>query len=154
MSVVATPVNNSSNSSVESLRLFTRDYFSKNPLHDDVEFTDEELRIALEQTCLHANIIGRPTAFTVETFPNQYVLNLGAVAYLQKSEAIRQLRNQASFQDGNIQGVGIDDKSSGYLQLSQMMNQEFTQHVQNIKITSNLPVSGFKSPLGRSVYTR
>lgn len=153
MAVIATPVSKS-NSNVESLRLFIRDYFDKNPLHDAVEFTDEELKVALEQSCLHANVIGRPTSYALSSFPNQYVLNLGAVAYLQKSEAIRQLRNQASFQDGNIQGVGIDDKSSGYLQLSQMMQQEFTQHVQNMKITSNLPVSGFRSPLGRSVYTR
>jgi hypothetical protein len=153
MPVIATPVG-SSNSQVDSLRLFMRDYFEKNPLHDDVEFTDGELTIALEQAVLHANVIGRPTSYTVSGFPNPYVLNIGAVAHLQKSEAIRQLRNQATFQDGNIQGVGIDDKSSGYLQLSQMLQQEFTQHVNNIKITSNLPISGFSSPLGRSVYTR
>lgn len=153
MSVVATPVSKS-NSDVDNLRLFMRDYFDKNPLHDDVEFTDEELQVALDQACLHANVIGRPTSYAAASFPNKYVLNLGAVAHLQKSEAIRQLRNQASFQDGNIQGVGIDDKSSGYLQLAQMMQQEFTQHVQNMKVTSNLPVSGFRSPLGRSIYTR
>lgn len=153
MPVLATPVSKS-NSKVDKLRLFIRDYFDKNPLHDDVEFTDEELTVALEQACLHSNAIGRPTSYNVASFPNEYVLNIGAVAYLQKSEAIRQLRNQATFQDGNIQGVGIDDKSSGYLQLSQMMQQEFTQHVQNMKITSNLPVSGFRSPLGRSIYTR
>lgn len=149
MSVTATPVQ-AGNSKVDSLRLFMRDYFDKNPLHDDVEFTDSELSVALEQAVLHSNIIGRPTSYTLDTFPNQYVLNLGAVAHLQKSEAIRQLRNQASFQDGNIQGVGIDDKSSGYLQLAQMMQAEFTQHVNNIKVTSNLPVQGFHSPLGRS----
>tara|TARA_B100000214_G_scaffold1422_1_gene1086 strand:+ start:3301 stop:3762 length:462 start_codon:yes stop_codon:yes gene_type:complete len=153
MAVIATPVNKS-NAQVDSLRLFMRDYFDKNPLHDDVEFTDEELDVALNQAVLHANVIGRPTNYTLGNFPNKYVLNIGAVAHLQKSEAIRQLRNQASFQDGNIQGVGIDDKSSSYLQIAQMMQQEFTQHVQNIKVTSNLPVSGFRSPMGRSVYTR
>jgi hypothetical protein len=153
MAVTATPVTKG-NSQVDGLRLFMRDFFEKNPLHDDVEFTDSELTTALEQACLHANIIGRPTNYSVGSFPNSYVLNLGAVAHLQKSEAIRQLRNQASFQDGNIQGVGIDDKSSGYMQLSQVMQQEFTQHVQNIKVTSNLPISGFSSPLGRSIYSR
>lgn len=153
MPVIATPVKTSSRQ-VESLRQFMRDYVDMNPLHDDVEFSDEELEVALSQACLHANAIGRPTNYNVSSFPNAYVLNIGAVSHLQKSEAMRQLRNQASFQDGNIQGVGIDDKSSGYLQLAQMMQQEFTQHVQNLKITSNLPVSGFKSPLGRSVYTR
>lgn len=153
MPVIATPVKTST-VQVESLRQFMRDYVDMNPLHDDVEFSDEELEVALNQACLHANVIGRPTSYTVGTFPNAYVLNIGAVSHLQKSEAMRQLRNQASFQDGNIQGVGIDDKSSGYLQLAQMMQQEFTQHVQNLKITSNLPVSGFRSPLGRSIYTR
>jgi hypothetical protein len=153
MAVVATPVSQAS-SQVDSLRLFIRDYFDKNPLHDDVEFTDSELEVALEQAVLHANIIGRPTSYTLSAFPNTYVLNVGAVAHLQKSEGIRQLRNQASFQDGNIQGVGIDDKSSGYLQIAQVMQQEFTMHINNIKITTNLPISGFRSPLGRSLYTR
>ena len=102
MAVVATPVSQAS-SQVDSLRLFIRDYFDKNPLHDDVEFTDSELEVALEQAVLHANIIGRPTSYTLSAFPNKYVLNIGAVAHLQKSEGIRQLRNQASFQDGNIQ---------------------------------------------------
>ena len=151
MAVVATPINATSSLSSD-LRFFMRDYFDKNPLHDDVEFSDEELNVALEQAVQHANVIGRPTTYTTSTFPNDYVLKLGAVSHLMKSEAMRQLRNQAQFQDGNIQGVGLDEKSGNYIQLSQMMQQEFTQHVNNIKITSNLPIRGSRSPLGRRFF--
>lgn len=153
MPVIATPVTVTSRTA-QKLREFMRDFVEYNPLHADVEFSDKEIDTALEQAVMHANVLGRPTKYTVGTFPNEYVLHLGATSYLLKSEAMRQLRNQASFQDGNIQGVGVDDKSQAYLQLSQVMQQEFVQHVQNIKITSNLPISGFRSPLGRSIYTR
>jgi len=137
----------------DELRLFLRDYFNKNPLHDDVEFVDSELDAAMTNAVRHANVIDRPTSWTVDTFPDTYVLMIGASGHLTKSESIRQLRNQAQFQDGNIQSVGLDEKSSAYLQLSQVLTQEFTQHVRNIKITTNLPIRGFGSPLSRA-YSR
>ena len=152
MTVIAT-ASNTTSTALDNLRLFMRDYFDKNPLHDDVEFTDTELQAGLDNAVAHANIIDRTTSWTVDSFPSEYVLMLGATSHLVKSESIRQLRNQAQFQDGNIQAVGLDEKHGPYLQLSQVLSQEFTQHVRNIKITTNLPIRGFGSPLARS-YTR
>ena len=149
MSVIATPVSKSSEI-LEDLRLFLRDYYDKNPLHDDVEFVDSEMQAALRHVVDLANVIGRPTNWTVESFPNNYVLMVGAAGHLAKSEAIRQLRNQSQYQDGNIQGVGLDEKYQFYLQLSQTLTSEFTGHINNIKITSNIHIRGFKSPLSRS----
>ena len=149
MPVIATPVTSSS-SILSSLRVFLRDFYDKNPLHADVEFVDDELLEALSNAADLANVIGRPTNWTVSSFPNRYVLMLGGAAHLAKSESIRQLRNQSQYQDGNIQGVGMDEKHQYYLQLSQTLSAEFSGHVTQIKITSNLQIRGFKSPLARS----
>jgi len=151
MPVQAVPIVAGS-TTLDKLRLFMRDYYDKNPLLDDVEFSDAELQAAVDNAIDHSNIIGRPTSYSSGDFPSNYVLMLGATSHLFKSEAMRQLRNQSQFQDGNIQGVGMDEKSANYVQLSQMMLQEFTQHVTNIKITSNLPIRGSRSPLGRRYF--
>lgn len=149
MPVVATPVIKKSGI-VEDVRLFMRDFYDKNPLHADIEFTDEEINAACRHAVDLANAIGRPTSYTVSAFPNNYVLMLGTAGHLTKSEAIRQLRNQSQFQDGNIQGVGMDEKYQFYMQLSQTLTSEFTGHVTQIKLTSNIHIRGFKSPLARS----
>jgi hypothetical protein len=149
MPVIATPVVKKSGI-VEDVRLFMRDFYDKNPLHADIEFTDEEINAACRHAVDLANAIGRPTSYTVSAFPNNYVLMLGASGHLTKSEAIRQLRNQSQFQDGNIQGVGMDEKYQFYMQLSQSLTSEFRDHVTQIKITSNIHIRGFRSPLARS----
>lgn len=149
MPVVATPVVRPSGI-VEDIRLFMRDFYDKNPLHADIEFNNEEINAACRHAVDLANAIGRPTGYTVSAFPNNYVLMLGAAGHLTKSEAIRQLRNQSQFQDGNIQGVGMDEKYQFYMQLSQSLTSEFRDHITQIKITSNMHIRGFKSPLARS----
>jgi hypothetical protein len=149
MPVVGTPVKEQSGI-VADIRLFMRDFYDKNPLHADIEFTDKEISQACRHATDLANVIGRPTSYTVDTFPNNYVLMLGAAGHLAKSEAIRQLRNQSQFQDGNIQGVGMDEKYQYYMQLSQSLTSEFSSHVSQIKVTSNIHIRGFKSPLARS----
>jgi len=149
MPVVGTPVQKQSGI-VADVRLFMRDFYDKNPLHADIEFTDDEISQACRHAADLANVIGRPTSYTVDTFPNNYVLMLGASGHLAKSEAIRQLRNQSQFQDGNIQGVGMDEKYQYYMQLSQSLTSEFSSHVSQIKVTSNMHIRGFKSPMARS----
>ena len=149
MPVVGTPVQKQSGI-VADIRLFMRDFYDKNPLHADIEFTDSEISEACRHAVDLANVIGRPTQWSVDTFPNNYVLMLGASGHLTKSEAIRQLRNQSQFQDGNIQGVGMDEKYQYYMSLSQSLTSEFSGHVSQIKITSNMHIRGFKSPIARS----
>ena len=151
MPVVATPVVSSALTS-EKVREFMRDYSNMNPLLDDVEFSDKEINSAIDRAVDHANVIGRPTGYTKERFPNTYVLLLGTCSFLLKSEAFRQLRNQATYQDGNIQPVGIDDKQQLYSSLSQALSSEFNQLMMSIKISANMRASGrLASPLYRSV---
>ena len=149
MPIIATPTETPSGI-VPELRLFMRDFYDKNPLHADVEFNDSELQAALKHAVNLANVVGRPTQWTVSTFPNDYVLLVGAASHLTKTEAMRQLRNQSQYQDGNIQGVGMDEKYQSYLQISQSLASEFSGHVGQIKVTSNMHIRGFKSPLSRS----
>jgi hypothetical protein len=65
-------------------------------------------------------------------------LLLGTTAYLIKSNAIAQLRNQATYQDGDIAPIGIDDKYPLYNQLFQTLDAEWTELVTRIKTQNNL----------------
>jgi hypothetical protein len=149
MPVVGTPVAVVASASLDStsVRMFLRDYSNKNPLLADVEFSDDEIDSALLSALDHANAIGRPTDWNLLSFPNKYVLQMGTVSYLLKSEAFRQLRNQASYQDGNIQPVGVDDKQAGYAQLAGMLAGEFVQLVTSLKIAANMQSRAVSSPL-------
>ncbi len=153
MPVIATPLNvaeSPSSLSAAKVREFLRDYAEKNPLLGVVEFSDSEITTSIQQAVERANAIGRPTTWTVSSFPNKYVLRLGAVSYLLKSETFRQIRNEATYQDGNIQPIGIDNKQQGYLSLSDVMSQEFIQLVTSLKIAENMSATrGLRSPLRR-----
>ena len=65
-----------------------------------------------------------------------------------KSESFRQLRNQATYQDGNMQPVGVDDKQALYVGMSTSLRNEFGQMVTSIKISENMGQwSHLRSPL-------
>lgn len=137
------------------VREFMRDYPDKNPLVGDVEFTDKEIERAITLVLGLSNIISRVTDYKITTFPNAYVLMLGVAAHLLKTEAMRQLRNEATYQDGNIQPVGIDNKQQGYLQMSGVMQQEFNQMVTTIKLNENMNTFGqMRSPIAQSIHIR
>jgi len=145
MGVVANPVVVAESAdvvTVDEMRAFLRDYSGQNPLLAAVEFTDTELSTSLNRAVDQANVIARPTGYSLETFPNKYVLLIGAGQFLLMSEAFRQLRNQASYQDGNIQPIGIDDKQAAYTGLAQTLKAEFTQMVTTIKISDNMKQTG------------
>ena len=153
MPIVGTPLNAAAAKkglTASEVRVFLRDYSGKNPLLADVEFSDSEISIAVSMAVEQANVIGRPTTYTVSSFPNSYVLKLGAVSYLLKSEAFRQVRNEATYQDGNIQPIGVDNKQQSYLGIAGMLTQEFVQLVTSIKVAANMSTSrGVGSPLKR-----
>ena len=80
---------------------------------------------------------------------------MGVCSYLLKSEGIRQLRNEAMYQDGNIQPVGLDNKQQAYTALASQYLQEFTQMLTAIKIQENMSSFGqMSSPLAQSTYIR
>ena len=84
-----------------------------NILLDGVEFSDKDIDAALLFTIDFYNAMTPRTAFDLAYLPRIVIL-YGAVAHLMNSEGLRQLRNQATVQDGNVQPIGIDDKQALY----------------------------------------
>lgn len=136
-------------------RDFLRDFPDKNPLVDGVEFTNQEIERAIKMAISMGNAVARPTTYTPQTFPNEYVLLMGTCSFLLKSEGLRQLRNEAMYQDGNIQPIGIDNKQQAYASLAGQYQQEFIQMLTAIKVQGNLNSFGsIQSPIAQSTYIR
>ena len=139
----------------EQVREFMRDFPDMNPLIDGVEFKEDAVVRAIRMTVSMSNTVSRPTSYTVTDFPNDYVLLMGVCSYLLKSEGLRQLRNEAMYQDGNIQPVGLDNKQQAYAALAGQYLQEFIQMITSIKVQANLSSFGsMSSPLAQSTYIR
>ena len=139
MPVVATPATPII-VSVDQIRRIMRDYPDKNILIDDVEFSQDDINQGVEFVTSNYNAITPQTSLLPISWPShlQYVLLLGVTAYLLKSASILQLRNQATYQDGDIQPIGIDDKYSLYMQLAQAFKAEWDELVRQIKTQNNL----------------
>ena len=129
----------------DEIRRFMRDYAGEvkntgviNILLDNVEFSDDDIAAAIKFTVNYYTflppIIG---VFTEATIP-PVVLLFGTAAHLLTSEAMRQLRNQATVQDGDVQPIGIDDKFKDYLTASDWMRNQFKELAQRIKIQQNM----------------
>lgn len=125
---------------VDQVRRFMRDKPDNNILLDAVEFTQEDINQGIEMVTSRYNAITPQSTLLQQSWPAhlQYVLLLGVVAYLIKSCAFLQLRNQATYQDGDIAPIGVDDKYPLYLQFAQTLDAEWMQLVQQIKIQNNL----------------
>jgi len=160
MSVQGTQVNSNPTYSgwvltPDDVREFMRDFPDRNILVDGVEFEDKDIARAIRMTIDMGNAIARPTDYTETTFPNRYVLQMGVCSYLLKSEGLRQLRNEAMYQDGNIQPVGLDNKQQAYTALAMQYLQEFTQMLTAIKVQQNVSSFGsMSSPIAQSTYIR
>lgn len=129
----------------DKIRRFMRDYAGQvkdtgviNVLLDNVEFSDEDMADAIEFTVGYFTalppIIG---LFTEATIPS-IVLLFGVSAHLLNSESLRQLRNQATVQDGDVQPIGIDDKFQHYQTASNWMRDQFKELAQRIKVQWNM----------------
>lgn len=122
----------------DQVRMFLRDYPNKNILLDDVQFTDAELNNAVEFTVDNFNAITPQTMFNAMGFPNKYVLLLGVSRFLLMSESMLQIRNQATYQDGDIAPIGIDDKQAAYAQLAQQLKAEWDELTRGMKTQANM----------------
>lgn len=120
--------------------MFMRDKAPKNILLDDVQFTDDELNLALEMAVSAYNAVTPQTNLTPSTFPThlRYVLLVGVVRFLLMSESFLQVRNQATVQDGDISPIGIDDKAALYAQMAQQLKGEWDELVRGIKTQNNM----------------
>lgn len=139
MPVVATP-STPVILTVDQVRRFMRDRPDYNILLDTVDFTQDEINQGVEMVTSRYNAITPQSMLLPQSWPShlQYVLLLGVAAYLIKSGAFLQLRNQATYQDGDIAPIGVDDKYPLYLQFAQVLDAEWLQLVQQIKIQNNL----------------
>lgn len=139
MPVVATPTTPVI-VSVDQVRMFLRDYADKNILLDDVQFTQQEVNFAAEMATSAFNAVTPQSYMTAATWPPnlQYVLLLGTARFLMQSESFLQVRNQATYQDGDIAPIGIDDKVAQYSQLAKELKAEWDELVRGIKTQNNM----------------
>lgn len=120
--------------------MFMRDRADKNILLDDVQFTPNELDLAMEMTVSAYNGVTPQTNLTPSTFPThlRYLLMIGTVRFLLMSESFMQVRNQATVQDGDISPIGIDDKAALYSQMAAQLKAEWDEQVRGIKTQNNM----------------
>lgn len=120
------------------VRAFMRDYPHKNILLDDVEFEQSDISRAMRHVVSWFNAMTPQTNLDVSSFPNEYVLLIGVVSHLLSSESFHQIRNQATYQDGDIAPIGVHDKVSQYQQLALAMREQFEQLCRGIKTQNNM----------------
>lgn len=122
----------------DQVRMFMRDRADNNILLDDVQFTDDELNLALEMAASAYNCVTPQTNITPSTFPHKYLLMVGTVRFLLSSESFLQARNQATYQDGDIAPIGVDDKAALYSQMAQSLKAEWDELARGIKTQNNM----------------
>lgn len=124
----------------DQVRMFMRDRADRNILLDTVQFTDDELNLALSMAVSAFNAVTPQTSMTPTTFPShlQYLLLIGTTRFLLQSESFLQARNQATVQDGDIAPIGIDDKAALYSQLSRELKAEWDELVRGVKTQNNM----------------
>lgn len=120
--------------------MFLRDRADRNILLDDVQFSDADVNLAAEMAASAFNAVTPQSRFTPSSFPShlQYVLLIGTARFLMMSESFLQIRNQATYQDGDIAPIGIDDKQAAYMQLAQILKAEWDELVRGVKTQDNL----------------
>lgn len=139
MSVTGTPATPTV-ITTDQVRMFLRDRAENNILLADVQFSLDELNLALSMAVSKFNAVTPQSTFTPQSFPShlQYVLMVGTCAFLMQSESFLQLRNQATYQDGDIAPIGVSDKVVQYQQLQASLKQEFDELVRGIKTQNNM----------------
>lgn len=126
--------------SKDQVRMFLRDRADRNILLDDVQFTDDELNLAMEMACSAYNAVTPQSYETPATFPThlRYLLLIGTARFLLMSESFLQVRNQATYQDGDIAPIGVDDKAALYSQLAQGLKAEWDELTRQVKTQNNM----------------
>ena len=108
-----------------------------NILLDGVEFADSDIDLAVNMTVDRYNVMTPMTMLSMDLIPKT-LLMYGAVGHLLQSESFRQLRNQATVSDADVQPIGIDDKAPAYTQAARLMFEKFDELAKNVKIQRNM----------------
>lgn len=139
MPVVATPATPII-VTLDEVRRFMRDYPNKNILLDDVEFSQADIEQGIVFVTSAYNTVTPLSSIDPTGWPQnlRYLLLLGLAWYLIKSATFLQLRNQATYQDGDIAPIGIDDKFALYMSLWQSLKQEWDEMTKLAKTQMNL----------------
>lgn len=132
---------------IEEIRMFLRDQPQYNVLLEDIEFSDDDIRLAMRLTLARYNALTPQTSISSPLQINEWLLLAGVCCILFRSEGARQLRNQLVTQDGNVAPVGLDEKQELYVAWADRFCAEFDDKAQKIKIQLNMEscYGGFRS---------
>lgn len=143
MPVTGTPTATPAISS-EEIRMFMRDVAGQVPgtgveniMFDLPEFSDADINRAMKFTVARFNVMTPPSNDAMEGI-NIWLLLMGCCEFLVTSEAFRQQRNQVTYQDGDIQPIGLDDKQALYLAMAQLLKAEFEEKAKSWKVSRNM----------------
>ncbi len=117
---------------------FLRDHPSYNILLDDVQFAEEDVTDAMHFAIEQYNAITPVTQFTESNFPNDYIMLIGTCAHLMRSEGFLQLRNQLTYNDGDVNPIGVDDKYAAYTGLRDTLAGEWKEMARAVKTQTNM----------------
>lgn len=123
---------------VDNVRGFLRDRVEYNLLLDAYQFTDDEITDAKRFAIAEYNAMTPVTSVEESNFPNDWILLMGTAAHLMWSEAFHQLRNQATYNDGDVERIGLYDKFAAYAQACDRLRAEWKQVAQKVKQQNNM----------------
>jgi hypothetical protein len=143
MPVLATPASPTILSR-DDIRAFVRDVAGVVPntgainiLLDGPLWADSDIDRGIRFTVAKYNAM-TPISNVGQDSINIYVLLNGVVAFLLRSEGVRQLNQQATVQDGDVAPIGVEDKQALYAQQAKMFDEEFTIYARGIKTQLNM----------------
>ncbi len=121
---------------IEDVQDFLRDHPQVNILLDEVEHPENLIEKAIAFTVDFWNALPPASNNTASKIPRSILL-LGTSAWLLRSMAALQLRNQATVRDGIVSPIGIDDKYGQYMQLAGDFHAQFTNMANAVKVNRN-----------------
>ena len=117
---------------------FLRDQPTYNILLEDVQFSEENVNDAIHFATEQYNAMTPVTQYTKDNFPNDYVLLIGTAAHLMRSEGFLQIRNQLTYDDGDVSPIGVDDKFAAYNGLREALAAEWQNTARMMKTQMNM----------------
>lgn len=154
MPVVATP-GTPIVVTIDEVRRYMRDRPDTNELLGTVDFTQDEINQGVEMIVSSYNTISPVSYIDAAGWPaaGKYLLLLGVAWYLIQSICFQQVRNQMTYQDGDIAPIGVSDKFPFYMQLWQTLQGEWKATATTMKTQLNYEAAyGGVSSGYRSVY--
>ena len=121
----------------DEVRLFLRDRSDNNVLLDQVQFDNADIGMSIDMATSEWNAITPISNAPSDIIPKALLL-MGTASWLMSSESFLQIRNQATYQDGEIGNIGLDDKFGQYAQLASSLRAEWQTLAKSYKIQKNM----------------